>query len=116
MRCNIVTLTKTAAIGDVRIVRELRTSIRRNGVVKNKGEEYNCYTGEMQPCVHPANEHEIERLRGLERLMEKYNYGWYFTANLEETRQTTMEEQLAALAKFEAYILSRIGEGVRVPA
>lgn len=80
---------------DIKILMDLKLDIIKNGKIRQMEKDFD---GFKYPLV--CNEDE-SRVKGLESVMNKYNYGWYIATE-------TLIEQLQSITKFEQYILGTV--------
>ena len=81
---------------DIKVLTELKLDIIKNGKIRQTKEE------DVDGLRYPfACKEDLDRVKGLESVMEKYTYGWYIATE-------TLEEQLQSITKFEQYLLSKI--------
>lgn len=78
---------------DIKVLTELKLDIIKNGKIRQMEKYFDGFK-----CPFPCEEDE-GRIKGLESVMDKYDYGWYIATE-------TLEEQLQSITKFEQYILN----------
>lgn len=102
-------LTSEEAVQDCLVLSKLISSILKDGKIKNSG----CTIGLDDEGLDPYEAScEEQRMKGILDLMDKYNYGWYFTVNTKENRVLTQDEQIQNVVAFQLYILTNVGKNV----
>ena len=89
-------LTESEALNDVISLSALEMSIYTKGVIKH----------DPNKKVPFAAAEESTRMKPLDKLMDKYMYGWYIAES------KTVQQQVKDINEFKDYILANVGRMV----